>query len=215
MTPTAIEDAAGELSAGRPVVVPFPSPLPYGIAAADSAAANEVKGRPADQAVGIALAGLAELRPYLDLDEQTCQLAEWASRVQKLSLLLPVADTVPVWLAPAVVDGLAAVTLVWLPELRALLQQFGHLYISSANRTAREVATTAATANREFEDSLLVLDGDPMRDAGARSGSATIVRFGPDLTLRVFRSGINTEGCPHEQGYLDGLVRAWQTGAES
>lgn len=210
ITPIAITTAAQELSEGRAIVVPAPSPLPYGVVATTSAAVNDAKGRSTDQATGMACADFASVRPYLELDEPTCRLAEWASRVRMLSLLLPVGDAVPAWVRPAVVDRRVAITLAWLPELRPLLEQFGHLYMSSANRTTRAVATTAAAADKEFGGSLLILDGDPLRDCEIRSGSSSIVQIDPHLRLQVFRGGINTDGHSDEQNYLDELIHEWQ-----
>lgn len=202
---------AEEIAAGRPVVVPFPSPLPYVVAGSVAAAVNTVKGRPGEQPVGMALASFTALEPYTALDAETRRWAEWASRVRMVNLFLPVTEPVPEWARPGVANGIAAVTLAWLAQLRPVLDRFGHLYLSSANRTSREVTTTAAHADAEFGHELLVVDGDHLRGPATRSGSAAIVRFERHLCAQLVRDGVNTEGRPDGQAFVAGLLADWQT----
>ncbi|TDD70349.1 hypothetical protein E1293_34865 [Actinomadura darangshiensis] len=202
--------ATQELTAGRVVVIPFPSPLPYVIAGTTAPGVNTAKGRPAEQPTGMAIADPAGIRQYITLDPESLQFAEWASRVRKINLLVPVTDDVPDWLKPAVVDGRAGITLAWLPELRPLLDSFGHLYLSSANRTKNDVATTAHAAGTEFPDHL-VLDGDRLRDPTMKSGSAAMILFDKDLATRIHRGGIHLDGHPDPDAYLTDLKRAWQS----
>jgi hypothetical protein len=54
------------LDAGIPTVVPLPTPLPYVVAGSDAAAVNLAKGRPAGQAIGVVVADLAIVTPYVD-----------------------------------------------------------------------------------------------------------------------------------------------------
>ena len=215
LDPDGIEAAARELSAGRAVVLPFPSPLPYVVAGTSASGVNTAKGRPAGQPAGMVIADPAHLRRYIALDEETRQFAEWASSIRKVNLLVPVTGTVPDWARPAVSAGWAAYTLAFLPELRPLLDRFGHLYLSSANRTKREVATAARAADTEFGGGLLVVDGDRLRDQNAKSGSAAIVRCDRDLSLTVHRPGIHLDGWPDPGSYLADLKRDWQKSSAS
>jgi tRNA A37 threonylcarbamoyladenosine synthetase subunit TsaC/SUA5/YrdC len=162
----------------------------------------------------MAIADAADILRYVALDPESWQFAEWASRVRKVNLLVPVTDAVPDWVRPTVAAGRAAVTLAWPAELRPLLDGFGHLYLSSANRTKREVATTAHAAGTEFPD-LLVLDGDRLRDATTRSGSAAIVSFGRQLATHVHRSGVHLDGWPDAGSFLAGLERDWRASRAS
>jgi transposase len=210
-----IHAATQELSAGRAVVLPCPAPLPYAVVGTRAARVNAAKGRFADQPVGMAITDPTELRRYITLDPESRQFAEWASRVRKLNLLVPVTDTVPDWALPSVSTGWAALTLAWLPELRPLLDRFGHLYLSSANRTKHAVTTTAHAADVEFRGELLVLDGGRLRDPRIKSGSAAIVRFDRHLSTQIHRSGINMDGWPDATSYLSGLKRDWQASPTS
>jgi L-threonylcarbamoyladenylate synthase len=207
--------AAQELSAGRAVVLPCSSPLPYAVVGTSASSVNAAKGRPADQPVGMAIADATELRRHIALDPDSWQFAEWASRVRQVNIFVPVTGAVPDWAEPAVSAGWAALTLAWLPELRPLLDRFGHLYLSSANRTQHEVATTAHAADTEFGTELLVLDGDRLRDGSMKSGSAAIIRFEQHLSAHVHRSGINMDGWPDAAGYLADLKRDWQASRAS
>lgn len=197
------------------IVLPCPSPLPYAVAGTSASSVNTAKGRPGDQPTGMVIGDLADLRPYIALDPETQRFAEWASRVRKTNVMVPVTGDVPGWVRPAVSGGWAAFTLACLPELRPLLDRFGHLYLSSANRTKREVATTAHAAEAEFRGELLVLDGDRLRDQSAKSGSAVIVRFDRRLSIAVHRTGINMDGWPDADSYLAGLKREWQASPAS
>jgi tRNA A37 threonylcarbamoyladenosine synthetase subunit TsaC/SUA5/YrdC len=209
-----IRAATHELSAGREIILPFPSPLPYVIAGTSADGVNTVKGRPAEQSTGMAIADAADILPYIALDPESWQFAEWASRARKVNVLVPVTDAVPDWVRPTVVAGQAAITLAWLPELLPLLDGFRHLYLSSANRTKHEVATTAHAAGTEFPN-LLVLDGDRLRDASTKSGSAAIVRFDRQLAASVHRSGIHMDGWPDASSFLADLKRDWQASRAS
>ncbi|MDT7711398.1 MAG: L-threonylcarbamoyladenylate synthase, partial [Pseudonocardiales bacterium] len=105
------------LDASIPIVVPLPTPLPYVIAGSDAAVVNVAKGRPAEQATGVAVADFTMVTPYVELDEDTLAFARWLSAHELLNLMLPVGKGGPAWM--------------WRP----LLDERGHLYISSANRT--------------------------------------------------------------------------------
>jgi tRNA A37 threonylcarbamoyladenosine synthetase subunit TsaC/SUA5/YrdC len=178
------------LTAGRPVILPLPTPLPYVVAGEDAGAVNLAKGRPAEQPAGMALADFALAAPHVALDAGTLELARRLTAEQGLNLLLPVRDDPPAWMRPSISHGHVGVTLVWLDRLRPLLRDRGHLYLSSGNRTGGEVAVTAAAADAAFAGALLVVDGDAYRDPAVASGSATMVRVGPGGNVDVVRRGV-------------------------
>ena len=95
-----VEAAAQELSAGRAIVLPCPSPLPYAVAGTNASSVNTSKGRPGGRPTGMVVADPAVLRPYIALDRETRQFAEWASEVRKANVMVPVADEVPDWVRP-------------------------------------------------------------------------------------------------------------------
>jgi L-threonylcarbamoyladenylate synthase len=148
------------LDASIPIVVPLPTPLPYVVAGSDAAAVNVAKGRPAEQATGVAVSDFTLVTPYVELDEGTLAFARWLSAHELLNLMLPVGEGGPAWMRPSTWKGWLGVMLGWLGQIRPLLDERGHLYVSSANRTGGEVAVTAATANTAFGDEFLVIDGD-------------------------------------------------------
>jgi tRNA A37 threonylcarbamoyladenosine synthetase subunit TsaC/SUA5/YrdC len=207
-----LDTARHALAAGTPVVLPFPTPLPYVVTGTDAAAVNLAKGRPADQPAGVAVADFTAVTPYVALDPDTLDFARWLSADELLNLLLPVGDSGPDWLAPATSKGWLALMLGWLAPLRPLLDEHGHLYVSSANRTGGSVAVTAADADAAFGGRLLVVDGDPHRDPTVPSGSAAIVRVGPNRQVEVARSGVNDGGAT---GFLRELAQRWVTNGRS
>jgi tRNA A37 threonylcarbamoyladenosine synthetase subunit TsaC/SUA5/YrdC len=148
------------LDASIPIIVPLPTPLPYVVAGSDAAAVNVAKGRPAEQATGVAVAEFTLVTPYVELDEDTLAFARWLSADELLNLMLPVGEGGPAWMRPSTSRGWLGVMLGWLDQIRPLLDERGHLYVSSANRTGCEVAVTAASANTAFGDEYLVIDGD-------------------------------------------------------
>lgn len=204
--------AGRELDADVPVVLPLPTPLPYIVAGSDAGAVNQAKGRPAEQVAGMAVADFALVAPHVDLDEQTLAFARWLSAHELLNLMLPVGEAGPAWLRPSTSKGLLGVMLGWLDQIRSLLESRGHLYVSSANRTGGEVATTAAAANNAFGDEMLVLDGDPARDQSVAAGSATIVRVSAHQQVDLLRHGINDAGhTGASEEFLRELSRRWRT----
>lgn len=181
----------GALGSGTPVVLPMPSPLPYTVAGRNPAAVNAVKGRPGAQPLGMVVADMNLVAAYVDLDSPTLAFAEWLSAHQLLNLFLPVRPDAPDWTTPSTMDGLLGVTLACSDAVRGLLDRWGHLYLSSANRTGEDVAVAATAAEATFSGQLCVLDGDASRDPTVPSGSATIVRVRPDSQIEVVRHGIN------------------------
>jgi tRNA A37 threonylcarbamoyladenosine synthetase subunit TsaC/SUA5/YrdC len=204
------------LDASIPVVLPLPAPLPYVIAGSDAAAVNLAKGRPAGQATGVAVADFTLVTPYVELDEDTLTFARWLSAHELLNLMLPVGEGGPAWMRPSTSKGWLGVMLGWLGQIRPLLDERGHLYVSSANRTGAEAAVAAATANAAFGDAYLVIDGDAARDQSVASGSATIVRVGPRRQVDVVRHGINDAGFAGDSNrFLQELTLRWRTSRPS
>jgi L-threonylcarbamoyladenylate synthase len=201
------------LRSGRPVVVPWPSPLPYALTGTRAAAVNMAKKRPVRQPTGLSVAGIDVIAPYLDLADDAVPLARWLCESELLSLLVPVSLTrSPGWLAPAVQDGLVFFTAApWLPELATVIGSFGHLYMSSANITSERPAVTAAEAGRAFGDDLIVLDGDARRDPSRPHGSTTIVRMTGAGDLTVARPGISNAAFRADlDAYVHDLSRRWR-----
>lgn len=207
-----VAQALEALRSGRPVVIPAPSPLAYAVTGIDAAAVNTAKGRARGQPVGVSLADIDVIAPYLDLAGEELPLARWLSEEELVSLMVPARPHFPGWLAPAVSNGLVLFTAApWLPELAKIIDSFGHLYLSSANLTSEPSVTTAAQADRAFGDDLIVLDGDTSRDQARAHGSTTIVRMGHPGGLTVARAGINNAAFgPDLAGYADDLSRRWR-----
>lgn len=211
-----LQRAAGVLDAGVPVVMPLPSPLPYVVAGTDAAKVNAAKGRPAGQTTGMAVADIALVAPYVELDVHSWAFARWLATEQMMSLLLPIRAGSPAWTKPSTSQGWLGLTAACLEEMRALLKKRGPLYVSSANRTGGQVAVTASTANAAFADQLLVIDGDPFRDPAASSGSATMLRVERRGGLSLVRHGIHDAGfAGATEQFLQHLTRLWQVSTRS
>jgi tRNA A37 threonylcarbamoyladenosine synthetase subunit TsaC/SUA5/YrdC len=208
-----VTHAVEMLRAGYPVVVPPPSPLAYAVTGTRAAAVNTAKGRPASQPVGVSVADIDLIAPYLDFAAGVLPLARWLCESELVSLLAPVRPDAPGWLTPAISDGMVFFTAIpWLPELATIITTFGHLYMSSANLTGGRSATTAAAAGRAFGDDLVVLDGDAWRDQSRPHGSTTMVRMTRDGELVVARSGINNAAFGTDlDAYADDLSLRWRT----
>jgi L-threonylcarbamoyladenylate synthase len=201
----------GEALAGNvPVVLPLPVPLPYVVAGSGAGPVNVAKGRPAGQAVGVVVADFAMVAPFVELDRETLAFARWLSARELVNVLLPVGDGGPEWMRPSTAKGWLALMLGWFGHLRPLLDEWGHLYVSSANRTGGEVAVTSAAANTAFDDELLVLDGDELRDQSVVSGSAAMVRIGSRRRVEVVRHGVHGAAFAGDTDrFLRELNRRW------
>jgi hypothetical protein len=187
------------------VVLPFPSPLPYVVAATRAATVNQAKGRPSRQPCGI-LTTADRIRPHLDLDDATAELSIWISEAEQVNLLAPVVPDAPHWLSSGAVNGFVGVTLAWLAETRPLADEFGYLFVSSGNLTTGRVGVTAPEVDSIFGGQRLVLDGDHLRDDTAAHGSATILRVRRHGLLEVVRDGINNRSLTADNSaYLEAL----------
>lgn len=199
------------LDAGRAVILPLPTPLPYIVASPDAAAVNTVKRRPSGQPVGLAAADFSLIIPHVDLDTDTLALARWLTADQMLNLLLPVRAGGPAWMRPSTSKGWLGMTLACSSQTRALLNQRGHLYVSSANHTGCPAALTAPAADAAFGGQLLVINGDPAREPFSVSGSATILRIGPHRHLQVVRHGIHDATFAGDTNqFMRHLICRWQ-----
>jgi tRNA A37 threonylcarbamoyladenosine synthetase subunit TsaC/SUA5/YrdC len=186
--------------------------LGYTITGTQAAAVNTAKNRPASQPAGVSVADLDVIAPYLRLADGVLPMARWLCESELVSLMVPVRPGAPGWLSPAISDGMVFFSATpWLPEIATIIATFGHLYVSSANTTGEQSATTAAQVGRSFGDNLLVLDGDAYRDRSRPHGSTTIVRMTEDGDLTVARPGINSEAFGTDlQAYASDLSRRWQ-----
>lgn len=72
-----VAEAVEALRSGFPIVIPAPSPLAYAITGTEAAAVNTAKNRPASQPVGVSVADIEMVAPYLDLAAGTLRLARW------------------------------------------------------------------------------------------------------------------------------------------
>lgn len=197
---------AAALREREAVVIPFASPLPYAVAATDAATVNRAKGRPSDQPCGILLGSAAALARHLDLDAATRALTVWIAEVEHANLLVPLRPGAPPWLSASAVDGFVGITLACLAQARPLVQEFGHLFVSSGNITSGRVGVTAGEVEEIFDGRRLVLDGDRFRDASRPQGSATIIHVRRSGRLRVARDGINNRSlAADEAAYLQSL----------
>jgi L-threonylcarbamoyladenylate synthase len=168
-------------------LVAFPTDTVYGVGApvfkADVVARlYPLKGRTADKAIAVLIAGLPDLARVAAAVPREAELLAEAFWPGALTLVLPKRPEVP-----AAVSRFATVG-VRVPDLaftRALLESAGPLAVTSANRSGAPSAVTA-------EEALAVLDGriDLLIDGGRCPGglASTVV----DCTAtppRVLRAG--------------------------
>ena len=211
-----IHAAAAALRAGAPVVIPFPSPLPYAVVATTPAPVNEAKGRPRDQPLGILLqSDDATWIPALDLRPADLDFSLWVGSADKASLLLPLRPVLPAhldrtWIPAAAHEGFLGITIAWRTDTASLGQEFGHLYVSSANRTTEPSAVTVSQAERMFGSGLLILDGDKDRSPSVRHGSASMVKIDRDGSAHLARHGINDRDYGSADEYLSDLRSRYQ-----
>lgn len=186
-------EACRALAAGRAVVVPNPSPMTYGIVATSAAAVNALKRRPPGQNVAVSLHDDAEWRRVApSLDVPTDVLPRIAALLRaRLSLLVGLRSgaAVPDWIGPAVRDGhVAMFSGRWAPLAR-LWDRFPRLYGSSANRTGRPPAASAAEAEAVVGGDAVVVDADALRDLDAPHAASSMVRVARDGGLSLYRHG--------------------------
>ncbi|MFD3400190.1 hypothetical protein ACFWUU_05935 [Kribbella sp. NPDC058693] len=91
------------LRGGGAVVVTNPSPMTYGVVARDARALNRLKGRPADQPVGVSVHSQAahdQLFRFLDLPTDALAAVDFAL-AERITVLAPIRSdpAMPEWLA--------------------------------------------------------------------------------------------------------------------
>ncbi|HWD78805.1 MAG TPA: META domain-containing protein, partial [Kribbella sp.] len=197
------------LRGGEAVVVTNPSPMTYGVVARDARAVNVLKGRPADQPVGISVhteAAHDQLLRYLDLRTDALATVDFAL-AERISVLAPIRSdpTMPEWLAPAIDDGWVLFFDGLWAQLSLLWLTFPFLYGSSANRTGEAPAATAAEARAQFPTDTVIIDADDRRTPAAAYGASTIIRVDPDGSLTLHRSGIQDQAAGGPDALLDRL----------
>jgi heat shock protein HslJ/tRNA A37 threonylcarbamoyladenosine synthetase subunit TsaC/SUA5/YrdC len=197
------------LRGGGAVVVTNPSPMSYGVVARDARAVNLLKGRPADQQVGISVHSEAvhdQLFRYLDLRTDTLAAIDFAL-AERISVLAPIRSdpTMPEWLAPAIQDGwVLFFDGCWGP-LALLWLTFPFLYGSNANRTTEAPAAFATEARRQFPAGTVIIDADDRRTPAAAYGASTMIRVDPNGRLALHRSGIQDQAAGGPDILLDRL----------
>ena len=208
-----VDGARRALRRGTAVVLPNPAPLTYVVAATDPQTVNAAKGRPLPQAVALWAhdpATLFALDGFLDLDAGLAAVAHRLLAEERVTLLVPLrpGTSRPDWLAPACRDGWTLLFgACWAP-LRPVLADHPVLYVSSANRTGRRPAVSAADAAAMFPPAVPVLgatsltgaDRDP--DEPPRAATTTL-RLHPDGRIGLHRHGAQDRRYPGADRYLD------------
>ncbi|HEX6447023.1 MAG TPA: Sua5/YciO/YrdC/YwlC family protein [Streptosporangiales bacterium] len=188
-----LAEACRALADGRAVVVPNPSPMTYGVVATSPQAVNLLKGRPADQHTAVSVHDAAEWQRIvacLDVPPGVLRRIVVLLR-QRLSLLVPLRDSGPRpdWIAPAVRDGYLAMFDGWWAPTARLWDAFPRLYGSSANRTGRPPAASAAEVDPAMLAAAQVVDGDALREGEQVHAASSMVRVARDGELSLYRRG--------------------------
>ncbi len=186
------------IQSGKPVILPPPSPITYGVAGTDPALVNMVKGRPENQPTAIGLTSIEPVSSYWDVDTDAVPLIDWLIFHEHLTVLVPVRTVVPAWFAPATAKGHALMAGAWLPETLEVIESVEVLYLSSGNRTSAQPKSTARAADEEFDGQLLVLDGDALRAPAPEYGATTMLRVDRSGNLTLNRNGIQNAGFPQD-----------------
>lgn len=172
------------LRAGEPVVIP--TDTVYGVAVDPSIeGATErlfaLKGRPPDKALPVLGASIESLRLVAQFDRRAESLAErfWPGA---LTLVLPRADGFE-WPLGGKGDATVGVRIPDHAVALELLESYGPLAVTSANRSGEPPATTADETRRAFENRVQVLDGGPCTGGAASTvlslvGEPHILRAG-------------------------------------
>ncbi|WP_329586715.1 hypothetical protein OG500_36355 [Kitasatospora sp. NBC_01250] len=211
--PDPLDTAAADraLTAGQAVILPNPSPLTYVVAATTPRAVNSAKARPADQEVALWAhhdTAWHDLVPALQLRPGALRTALTLLRDELVTLLVPVrADAAPPdWAGAALRGGhLLLFGARWQP-LSPLLARHPRLYVSSANRTGRPPAATAAQAAAMFGPGIPITDADRLRSTDTPHAATTMLRIAPDGQLTHVRPGAQDRAHgPDPARYLEHL----------
>ncbi|MFG3138632.1 Sua5/YciO/YrdC/YwlC family protein [Streptomyces sp. NPDC048211] len=216
-TPAGMDDARRALREGRAVVLPNPAPLTHVVAATEPRAVNEAKARPSAQPVALWAHHAETLRTVTTCAQLGAAGDSLARRLlveEYLTVLLPLrgAAHLPAWLAPACKDGwMLLFGARWQP-LVPLLDDHPVLYVSSANRTGRPPAATAAEALAMFPAAVPVLHlpqpgHDPSHGPARRA--TTTVALHPDGDLSLHRHGAQDEAHTSPEDYLARLLQRY------
>ncbi len=81
------------------------------------------------------------------------------------------------------------------------------LYVSSANRTGRQPAISAAQAAAMFGETVPILRADEWPDAEPRRGATTMLRLRPDGAVELVRRGAQGDAFAGPSAYLADLRR--------
>ncbi|TDW24436.1 META domain-containing protein [Kribbella kalugense] len=197
------------LRGGGAVVVTNPSPMTYGVVGRDARAVNLLKGRPADQPVGISVHSQAardQLFQFLDLRADALAVIDFAL-AERITVLAPIRSdpAMPEWLAPAVQDGWVVFFDGYWGRLALLWSTFPFLYGSSANRTGETPAASAAEARAQFPADTRIIDADDRREPADVHGASTMIRVDSDGQLTLHRSGIQDQVAGGPDVLLDRL----------
>ncbi|MFE0462873.1 hypothetical protein ACFW1A_26830 [Kitasatospora sp. NPDC058965] len=198
---TDADGARTALARGAAVVLPNPAPLTCVLAGTDARAVNSAKGRPADQAVALWAHDPGTVAA-LGLDAGVHRLLV----EERVTLLLRLPGGAGP--APATRDGWTMLFGArWAPVL-PVLAPHPVLYVSSANRTGRPPAATAAEAAAMFPATVPVLD--PAGLSGIDDGptatpraATTTLRLHPDGRLELHRRGAQDGAFADPDRYLD------------
>ncbi|MEV7601301.1 hypothetical protein AB0O91_28435 [Kitasatospora sp. NPDC089797] len=204
-----LDAARSALRRGTAVVLPNPAPLTHVVAGTDPQAVNIAKGRPADQAVALWAhdpGTLAALGAALDLSPGLAVAAHRLLTEERVTLLLPLRPGAapPDWLAPATRDGWTLLFGARWTPLLPLLADHPVLYVSSANRTGRPPAATAAEALAMFPAAVPVLGavGAAGDSDGPPRAATTTLRLHPDGRVDLHRPGAQDRPHGGPDGYL-------------
>lgn len=209
------------LAQGRAAVLPNPAPLTYVVAATTAYAVNRAKDRPADQPVALWTHHPRTtdlVLKALDLTSQAARTARALLTGERVTLLAPLRDdrTPPAWLNPATHAGWTLLFGARWEPLLPVLDEHPVLYVSSANRTGRPPAPTAARARAMFPDHIPVLDPatlpgiTPDTPAAPQRAATTTIRLRPDGSMELHRSGAQDSAHPDPTAYLRHLrARVW------
>ncbi|WLQ38742.1 hypothetical protein P8A22_00945 [Streptomyces laculatispora] len=204
------------LSRGQAVVLPNPAPLTYVVAATAPHAVNRAKSRPADQPVALwshhaHTTGL--VLQALDLAPHPAEVARRLLTDEQVTLLAPLRldHSPPPWLKPATHEGWTLLFGARWSPLLSVLNEHPVLYVSSANRTGRLPAATAADAYAMFPGRVPVLDPDmlpgtlPDTLGSPPRAATTTIRLHPDGRMELHRSGAQDQAYSPPTAYLDHL----------
>ncbi|MDQ2587912.1 hypothetical protein [Saccharothrix yanglingensis] len=203
-----VEGARDALGRGEAVVLPNPAPLTHVVTATTPAAVNAAKGRPVDQAVAVWAHSpdvVTAITSAATLEQAAAALARRLLADEHVTLLVPVSPGAPGWLAPATRDGWALLFGARWTPVRPVLDSFPLLYVSSANRTGHQPASTTADALGMFPPGTPVLElADRGRAERVRRATTTL-RLHPDGSLGLHRRGAQDHPHRDAAAYLDHL----------